>query len=271
VKAKIDGDAKLSSDQKQVDRDLTDVIFDVIDGVCAAGTFNGVWRVWSNGDGTLTLLFGTKVANGAAIAQLLAKLEARGGGANVQLKVDTVDDVEIHKLSVGDQKKEYPELLGADGTFHVATSAGAVWLASGNQGLERLKVAIGEAKMAGPKPGPAGDLQAQLLPLIEVLDKVRARQQPAPAPAQPARAGDKKAASKKAEGDNKVKAQGMLADLKLRKLALEAFKQGNDTLSLSLVRKDNEVELSLKLDEGIVRFVGKALSKFVKDNLADDP
>lgn len=279
LKQKLDVDEKLSKDQKQVDKDLVDLIFDVVDDIGTSGIFNGFARVWSNGNATLTLTGGVKVPNGSNFVKILQTFAERGGGIKVELKADTEGDVEIHKLSLGDLQKDYPELLDKDGVVYVGTSAGAVWFAAGDKALDRLKQGIQEAKKTGPQPGPAGELQAQLYPLMEVFDKVRTRQKP-PAPPKvkvvEKKTGDKKAADKKGavekkpEGESRERAVGMLADLQLRKLALEAFKDGKDTLSLSLKREGKSVMLNLELDEAIIRLVGKAFSKFVKDNLADD-
>lgn len=271
IAAKIDGDAKLSAEHKQVDKDLVDLIFDVVDDIAGSGLFNGFLRVWPNGNGTLTLTGGVKVPDGPNFVKILEKFATRGGGMKVDLKADSEGDVEIHKLTLGDLQKEYPELLDKDGVVYVGTAANAVWVGAGEKALERLKQGIQEAKKSGPQAGPVGELTAQLYPIIEVLDKIRTRQkpdQPAPAAAKKS-AGETKAGEKK-EVDHKEKAAGILADLNLRKLALEAFKEGKDTLSLSLVRDGKNVKLSLQLDEGIIRFVGKAASKFVKDNLGDD-
>ncbi len=284
LKQKVDADEKVAKEQKQVDKDLVDLIFDVVDDIGAAGTFNGFGRVWSNGNSTLTLTGGVKVPNGANFVKILQTFAERGGGIKVELKAETEGEVEIHKLSLGDLQKDYPELLDKDGTVYVGTTAGAVWFAAGDKALDRLKQGIQEAKSVGPKAGPVGELHAQLYPLIEVFDKIRTRQKPPAAPkiavvekkAGDKKAGDKKTVEKKAvvekkpEGDAGARATGMLADLQLRKLALEAFKEGKDTISLSLKREEKTVKLNLDLDEGIIRLVGKALSKFVKDNLADD-
>jgi hypothetical protein len=274
LKQKVDVDEKLSKEQKQVDKDLVDLIFDVVDDIGSSGIFNGFGRVWSNGNGTLTLSGGVKVPSGSNFVKILQTFAERGGGIKVELKAETEGDVEIHKLSLGDLQKDYPELLDKEGVVYVGTSANAVWFAAGEKGLDRLKQGIQEAKKTGPQPGPSVALNAQLHPLIEVLDKIRTRQKPPQPPAVvekktvDKKAGDKKGATaKKAE---KKEPAGMLADLQLRKLALEAFKEGKDTLSFSLVREEKTVKLNMQLDEGILRLVGKTLSKFVKDNLADD-
>jgi hypothetical protein len=99
-----------------------------------------------------------------------------------------------------------------------------------------------------------------------VLDKVRTRQQP-PEPPKATKPADKKKTKDAAE---KKDPKGMLADLQLRKMAIDAFKQGHDALSLTLSRNDKSVNVDVQLDQGILLLVGKAASKLVKDNLGED-
>ncbi|MGQ0633999.1 MAG: hypothetical protein ACT4QC_05300 [Planctomycetaceae bacterium] len=264
LKDKIDADESLSADQKATDKDLVDLVFDVVDDFAGMGVYNGFLRVWSNGDSTLTTVGATRVLKGGKFVDLLKKFATREGQNSVQLNVDSVGGIDIHKLTVADVQKDYPELFAKDGTMYVGTAETAVWYALGEKSLERLKHAIEESQAAGAKPGPMVDLHAKLLPLVEVWDKIRSRQlatQKAK-PAEKTKAGDKE--------DRAARAKGVLAELQPRKIALEAFPGGNDTVSMSLERKADAVTGAMQFDEGILRFVGKALSKFVKDNLGDD-
>jgi len=269
LKGRIDVDEKKNAEQKTADKALVDLVFDVVDGIGQAGIVNGFARTWKNDDGSLTSVGGVKVPDASAFIAILTKFGERGEAAKVEIKVETEGDVELHRLTIPSLAQDYPELFAKDGSIYIGTGAGAFWFGTGEKSLDRLKQAIQEVKTAGPKPGPAMDGKVQLLPWIEVLDKVRARHAAPAAPAKVAGKDDKKKGAKDSD-DKAERAKGMLADLQLRKVALEAFKDGKDTLSMSLTREEKTVKVSMMLDEGIIRFVGKALSKFVKDNLADD-
>lgn len=273
LKARIDADEKKPAEQKATDKNLVDLVFDVVDGIGKMGIVNGFARTWKNDDGSLTSIGGVKVPDASAFVAILQKFAERGEAAKVELKVETEGDVELHRLTIPSLAQDYPELFAKDGSIYIGTGAGAFWFGTGEKALDRLKLAIQEVKTAGPKPGPAMDGKVQLLPWIEVLDKVRARR-PAAAPkavVKEDKKDDKKKAGRDKDADDKAeRAKGILADLQLRKVALEAFKEGKDTLSMSLTREEKTVKVNMVLDEGIIRFVGKALSKFVKDNLADD-
>ena len=66
------------------------------------------------------------------------------------------------------------------------------------------------------------------------------------------------------------KAEGLISRADLRKLALGAFKEGKDTVTLSIHREEKQVKVKLKFEEGCVRFAGNVMSKFVKENLEDE-
>jgi hypothetical protein len=65
-------------------------------------------------------------------------------------------------------------------------------------------------------------------------------------------------------------AKSSVSDLELHKVASEAFQKGDGHFSLSLKREGDKAKLLVTCDEGILRFVGLTLSKFTKDNLADN-
>ncbi|MSR60346.1 MAG: hypothetical protein EXS05_22345 [Planctomycetaceae bacterium] len=264
AKARIDGNEKQTDDQKGVENDLAELGFDIVDDLGKLGVVNAFIRAWSNGDGTLTSVGGIKVPDGTKFVNILQKFAKHGAAAKLEEKVETEGDVEIHRLTLTDLHKDYPELLSDEGTIYIGTSANAAWFAAGDKtALIRLKGAIQEAKAAGPKAGPVVvDLKAQLLPWIEVYDKVETRKKP---PAEP------KKKTKEVAGDKKAQQTiGLLEDLHLSKVAIDAFKKGKDTLSISLTRVGDDVKLAGQLDTGLIRFVGMAAAKFVKENLGED-
>jgi hypothetical protein len=95
---------------------------------------------------------------------------------------------------------------------------------------------------------------------VEILNAYRKRN-----PATAAPAGKLDDAKKKTK-----KVEALISSADLRKLALEAFKEGKDTVTLSIHREEKLVKVKLKFDEGCIRFAGKVMSKFVKENLEDE-
>ena len=252
---------KLSDEQKQLDSDLVDLAHDVLEGIAELGLCNGFLRSWRNSDGTLTTVGAGRIPEGSRskFEMLLQKFAQRSPTDKIEMKIDSEGDIDIHRLTIPTIQKDWPDFLGADGVVLAGISEKSMWLATGENSLERLKKAIGEAKAAGPRPGPDFDLSLNFAPLIEIREKQAAREPKAEA---------KK--SGEAPKTRKEKVEAFIAPADMRRLALEAFKEGKDTMSVALTREDKTVKLHVQFDEGLIRFVGKVTSKFVKENLADE-
>ncbi len=264
AKDRIDGNA--SSDLKAALHDFNDLIYDITDDVAGMPEFNACRRVWSDKNGnTLTTLGAVKVSDTSRVIEFLQKLKSHAPeGETVKLKVATEGNVAIHQVANPRWQKDYPELFDDEGSVYIGTGEKAVWYALGHGSLDRLKNAISEAGKTGAESGP-GELEARLYPLAEVWDKIRSRQD-----ANGNGEQVKKVKEQVRENRPKVAdAAKTVRDLKLSKLAVEAFKNGQDSISVKLSGKGDTLSLTGEFDEGTLRFVGKALAKFVKDNLED--
>lgn len=302
VNQKIEGDHRLDAGQKTIDSQFSNLVFDIIDDVAGMPVFNGFVRTWANTDGSLTTVGAVKVPDGGKYREAVQKFKNR---ERVQSSGSGDPRVEIDRVTVSTGQKDFPELFEKDGSVYLATSDQAVWYALGEKSLERLQQAIEEGGSRAAKGTTAAELHAEMLPLVAVWDKIRSRHTPrasersrgndkhqtaarTAAPARPKTAEKSKAADKskpiaksqagaksqsEAKPENRKeaisRAKSLFADLELRKVALDAFQGGGDTLSLSVSRKGDKAVLSAQFDEGILRFYGKALSKFTKENLEE--
>jgi hypothetical protein len=252
-----------------------ELTFDVIDGIVNGGVINGFLRSWSNADDTLTTVAGGHIAEGARakLEKMLEKFAARGPNNKLDSKVDSEGEIEIHKLTLNDIQQDFPEIIAKDGAVYVGIDERSLWLASGDKSLDRMKQAILEAKSAGPKPGPELALFLKFGPFVDFWNNWRTRNPkaaPAPVVAEPRRPNETRATRTSARTAERRPVEGLISTADLRKLAIEAFKDGKDTMTLSLERQDNVAKLRVQFDEGIIRFVGKVASKFVKENLEDE-
>lgn len=257
LQGRIEKSERRDSNQKAIDVDLVGLVFDIINDGLGERQVNGFMRTWAESEGKLTTVGGARVANGVKIVELLQKVAARQKGM-VRFKIETVAGVDIHKLTFSEDSKNYPELLDSEGALYVGTAEHAAWYALGEKSLERLKSAIHEAEGSGKKDDTAVTVQAHLAPLADTLDRIMTRHR------------DKIDRSPKSEKDSRAqRAAKTVRDLELEKVALHAFQKGNDTISATLKGSGDSVELKAEFNEGVLRFVGEALSKFVKDNLED--
>jgi hypothetical protein len=117
------------------------------------------------------------------------------------------------------------------------------------------------------------ELFVKLGPFVDFWNNWRTRNpkaQAAPVIVEPRRPNATRATRTSARPAEHRPVEGLISTADLRKLAIEAFKKGNDTMTMSLERQDKVAKLRMQYDEGILRFVGKVASKFVKDNLEDE-
>jgi hypothetical protein len=272
MKKGIADDAKLSDDQKKTDGDLVDLAYDIVDDIGVLGFFNGIVRSWSNADGTLTSVAAGQIPVGARkkFEDLLTKFAGRDPKQNLQNAADTEGDVEIHLLTVPDVHKEYPEFIGKDGEVYVGITDKTVWLASGDKSLARLKKAIQEAAASGPKASPGVDLFLKFAPFVESRDKYRQRNPVVAVKAVVDEARPKGAAAAEPKKKVTAKVEGIISGADLRKIALDTFTDDKDTMTASLDRQGKIVNVQVQFDETLIRYVGKIISKIVKENLADE-
>ena len=289
VSEAINKDERLNAEQKSVDKQVLDLVCDLVDDVAAMPVFNGFARTWANSDGTLTTVGAVKVADGAKYRELVQKFKSQERVGHKSAD----GGVEIHKIAVALWQKDFPELFEKEGAVYFGTSEKAVWYALGEKGLERLEQAIQEAGSEKAKNPAVVDVHAELLPLAKVWDQFRTRH-PSAAPADSkkkdvkstatskvaskSKAGDKGNGKQTAPSESQAKekkeaisrAKSAVSELELHKIAVAAFQHGHDTISITLTRKGENAELAVRSDEGILRFIGLALAKFTKDNLEDE-
>ena len=259
-------DKTTSQKQESKFADLDDLIADIADDVAGLPEYNGFTRTWSGNGGALTTVGAVKVAESAKVIEYLQKLRGKTGeGQSVKLKVASVDGVDIHQVASSRWQKDYPELFDDEGSVYLGTADKAVWYALGSQALEHLKKAIPEAKHSETKAQNAFELQARLLPFAEAWDKIHARRSKTGASEKVEQVKDKIRKDRPKVADTAKR----VSDLELSKLAVEAFRKGKDTVSKTINGKGDTLTATSDFDEGTLRFIGKALSQFVKENLED--
>ena len=176
LQGRIEHSDKRDSSRKAIDGDLVDLVFDIINDGLGEKQVNGFVRTWSETGGKLTTVGAIRVADGVKFVELLQKVAARQKGT-VNLKIETVAGVDIHKVTLSEDAKSYPELFDDEGALYVGTARNAAWYALGANSLDRLKNAIHEAEGSARKDDTAVAVQARLAPLAETLDRIVARHQ----------------------------------------------------------------------------------------------
>ena len=226
----IDAAAGQSDKEKQLERELSDLAAELIDGVIETNVVNGFLRITQGANNAFGSVGAQRVSHPEKILDFVKKMAERlGDEAKLETDVDTEGDVKIHLLTFATIHKDYPELVAADGKVYFGISPTAAWVAGGEGALERLKASIQSAK-SGPSP-VAVDFKAAVGPWITIVDR-------------------------------RLEGKG---DTELRKLAVESFKD-KDSLGVQLTKDGKTAVLTLSMEEDLLRFAGRVAAKFVKES-----
>ena len=237
IAKKIDEQKELSDGEKTASKKISEHVFDMLNAGTEAGLIDAFLQVTQDKDDHKGLLDAIKVVDSAPALEILKLLPESNKKNSVKMDVDKVGEIAIHEVVLASSPVlDLESILGKkEVTGHVAVSKDQVWFSAGEGSLEQLKAALTETAKETDESQKAVfvDLYAQAGAWLKIIDKRR----------------------------------GETGDVKLRKLALEAFAGGDDILTFTLKRVDNHVEGKFLAEEGILRFFGSAIAQFSKDNL----
>lgn len=196
--------------------------------------------------GKFTTVAGYRSPATAAVSELLPELAEIGSGAEVEMNVATAGNTAIHRVRLGSGISEtLDRLLSESEDAFVGVAEDRIWLATGEGALKQLQDAIAAAKTEEEES--CLHLEVRMLPWTEQLIRFYGG----------------KEAPEDFEELNAFKAAE-----RRRARAAEAYGQGADTVVFDAHVKDGHVLSSLILNTGIVRFIGKEMASFSKENLA---
>lgn len=237
------------------DAEFANFVCDIAAAVTAQSDYNGMIRIWSNSRGSLTTAGAIQIGDGKQLQESLERIKSQAVS-----RATGETEILIHKCPVYYWSREYAELFDQEGTVSIAMEKDRLWFAIGDNAVDRLEQVLREA---GGKTLEGSvnaiDVHARLQPLGEVWSKIHSR-----------RAVTTQKTSKKAKKSAKASVAnwaGIVADLNLPQIAASAFGKSDDSMSLTLKRDGDKATVAAQFDSGTLRFIGKALSKFVKNNL----
>lgn len=235
AKDAADASTELSADEKNASKKLADMVFDVLSAGTKAGLLDCFIEVHANDSGKHTLVSGFRTADGTAVTEMLKIFPDSRKGRAAKLDADQEGDVKIHEVTISEKDHPHYQTFFGGPVLYVGSSKEAVWCAAGENALAELKAAIKKRAEASAKPAeaPFAELYVKLEPWLKLREE-RDPQQGNP---------------------------------KFRKLAIEAFSPGADVVSLQLSQKDKKVVGRLVIEAGILRFAGKAVADFSRENL----
>jgi len=221
--------------QKAASTEVLDTVVAVMQSALTKGLLDGFVEVRPAEGGVNVMVAGIRTVEGQRLRAALAAIPNSTFATDVTLDSTKAGEVTIHQVTVpADLHTDFAALFGDSQIILVGTSADAAWCAAGPGAIDALKAAItSRADSANEKVDPVFvDLAIKVGPWLKVLD-------------------------------NQLAADEASAD---RKMALKAFAQGKDMVQLQLWREGTRVLGRTTLGTGILRFFGKQMAKFSKEN-----
>ncbi|MBA3314069.1 MAG: hypothetical protein M3552_05205 [Planctomycetota bacterium] len=221
--------------QKEAGKQFLTGFFDLIDEGLTAGLIDGFIEM-AKGHGELyTIVGGLKSPDGTKWIPVLSLVPQLRNGPTFKENVGEHAGVTFHEMVVTkEQHPDFIELFG-DGRLLVGTAKDAVWYAAGPQAEETLKQAIDQSAGAGEPEATFLSFRGELLPGLRILDR----------------------------------RLGTTGFDKFRKMAIDAFENGDGRASIEMTKNGDAIDGSIVLEPGILRLVGKALADFSQQNLAE--
>jgi hypothetical protein len=180
------------------------------------------------------------------VLPLMAKMSPR---SEVEMNAATIGDIAVHRVRLEEGLIDVVDrYFGVERDVYVAIGKNIVWMASGEKAMDDLKRVIDSA--GEPKPGTSPlHVEVALLPWTRQSVNFFAK---VPLPKEKSelelrRAGDRR-----------------------RTRAVEAFSKGDDTITVHCEFEDGKLKTDVRLDSGILRFIGRQLAVFAEENLATE-
>ncbi len=237
----FDKETDATKEEKENRKKATDLFFDMIDAGLKSGVVDAFAEAHPGENGKNTIVGGILAVDGNAFIEPLKLFPKASKGQIVELNVDEAGDVKIHKYTAATKEHAlFNDFFGSD-VIYLGTSKKAVWYAAGENALVELKAAIAKCDESntGTADDPVADIVIKLGPWMKLRQALHA-------------------------GENEDKEL-----LKLRQFAVDAFLVGDDSLSLNLKRVGDHVEGLMTGQPGILRFIGKMMADFSKENFDD--
>lgn len=241
-----DAESKMTSDQKRATEQLVDGIIQLIKDGNSTGNINAFMESVPNKNGDFVSWGATIAKDAKRLDTTLALIPKTSDGNEVELKLATVNGVDIHRIKLKkDFVKAFDQVFGQNADVFIGTSENMVWFSAGPDSLPSLKKAI---EGLG-KPEHSDNIlkvDLELLPWAKRAEKIV------------------KAMAEPSDPDQKETRRNVLLTLKQ---ATEALKETDDDVHFNMAAKDGTATGILDMKTGLLRFVGTQLEKVSKNIL----
>jgi len=240
-----DSKTRPASEKDAIDKVVSQLVQHVKSAV-QSGWINLLAESIPDGKGNWVTIVAYASPTASAITDILPDMAKMHKGSVVDMNIDKVGNVQIHHVKLGEGLLDvFDRHFGTERDVFVGVGTDQIWLGSGDGALETLKKTI-SALGAPEKTTSPLHLEFTMLPWAKQVVDFYSRQ----------------TAPKEREALNLWRAAE-----RQRARAVEAFEKGGDTMTLDAQVKDGHVLTTLTLNSGILRFIGKQMAAFSKENL----
>ncbi len=187
--------------------------------------------------------------NPAALTEVLPWMAKMSPRSAVEMNAATIGDIPVHRVRLEEGLIDVVDrYFGVERDVYVGIGKNIVWMSSGDKALDELKRVIGSA--GEPKPGISPlHVEVALLPWTKQAVNFFAK---VPLP--------------KEKSDLEIRRAGD----RRRTRAIESFAKGNDTVTVHCEFEDGKLKTEVRVDTGVLRFIGRQLAVFAEENLATE-
>ncbi len=248
---KVDIDARLAGNKDRTAAEraafgkLTTGIIGVLESSINTGHLNGFVESIPDGEDNFTTVAAFLSPTAVDLNDVLPLLAEAGKGNEVQMNVEKVGEIEIHRIKIAEGVIEaFDRIFGTNKTLYVGIGPQHVWMASGKDGLATLKSTISAVGASAPS-AVALRIDGNLLPWAKRLEAIAKNE----------KTGNLTPEEEKTRRENARRRERALAALVTE-----------DDFSF-VVTGQNEMWVGeFNSNTGLLRFAGKMMSAFSKEN-----
>ncbi len=234
-----------SESEKEMTLKCTKGVLEIVADGIKTGYFNAFVEAVPDGHGDFFSIAGFAAPTASKLNDVLPMLTSSGNGNVVEMNIDKSGDVTIHRVQLAEGYSDFfDRFVGKKKDIFVGVGTAHVWLASGAGALDRLKSTIAGLGQPAAVTSPL-HIELHMLPWVQWLEDIAKTEPEATLPAE-------------------LELQRNKARQRARAIASFA---DSDAASLDFTVQNGEVIGELKIETGLLRFVGKMMAAYSKANL----
>ena len=245
IEAGLAANSSRTDAEKEAFKNFTAGVIGVLEASVKSGHLNGIIESIPENAEHSTSIASFVSPSATDLNTILPLLTSAGKGNAVQMNLEKVGDVDIHKVEIAEGFIDaFDTMFGSHEDLFIGVGPQKVWIASGKGGLETLKSTI--AAVGEPAPNPIVlKIEGNSLPWVQRIDATANKAKP----------------GKLTADEEKLRRERA----RVRERAMSAFASQDDFIFVVTI-EDGRWVGEFTSNTGLIRFVGKMMSAFSKEN-----